>query len=715
MSAQQNSAIQLQDKVSVLKGVGPKMTERLHKLKLYTLNDLLFHLPSRYQDRTRIYPIAHLRAGQQVLIEGEVQKTDILNSRRRMMVCQVSDGTASINLRFFYFSAAQQRGLSQGTTVRCFGEIRYSTYGAEIVHPEYQILGDKPLALDQTLTPTYPSTEGLQQRTLRRLCQEALSHLDTVADLIPPELLRPYAMPTLREALHILHTPNAECSLEAILAGQHPAQQRLAFEELLAHHLSLLKFKVQAKQQKAPAFKLRTKTQQSKIKNNAIAESDLSANTFFDQLIDYLPFNPTGAQTRVIKEIRQDISQASPMVRLVQGDVGSGKTLVAAAAALDAIEAGYQVALMAPTELLAEQHYQTFTEWLEPMDLEVTWIAGQQTAKQRRRNVENLLLGISHIAIGTHALFQDSVEFQQLGLIIVDEQHRFGVQQRLRLREKGYQGGQYPHQLIMTATPIPRTLAMTAYADLDYSIIDELPPGRQAIKTVALANTRRPEVVERVKLACQQGQQVYWVCTLIEESEILESQAAEETWKLLQENLHGLNVGLVHGRMASDEKESVMHRFKRGDLHLLVATTVIEVGVDVPNATLMIIENAERLGLAQLHQLRGRVGRGTKASSCVLLFQAPLSKNSRKRLDALRKTTDGFKIAQIDLSLRGAGEVLGTKQTGEMQLKVADLARDQDILPQVQRLAEQIIQHYPERIEPLINRWMPETAAYASV
>jgi ATP-dependent DNA helicase RecG len=709
----------LQQKVTHLKGVGPKMAERLNKLKLYTLNDLLFHLPSRYQDRTRIYPISHLRAGQEVLIEGEVQQTEVFNSRRRMMVCQVSDGTATINLRFFYFSAAQQRGLRQGAAIRCFGEIRYSTYGAEIVHPEYQLLGDKPQKLDQTLTPTYPSTEGLQQRTLRRLCQEALSYLDGVADLLPPALIQSYAMPTLSEALYTLHTPNAECSVKEILSGQHPSQQRLAFEELLAHHLSLLKFKVQAKQQKAPAFKLH----QNENIDNQIGESNNtqdhtqgnSSKSFFDQLIDRLPFNPTGAQARVIKEIRQDISQPSPMVRLVQGDVGSGKTLVAAAAALDAMEAGYQVALMAPTELLAEQHYQTFKEWLKPMDLEVTWIAGQQTARERRRSVENLLLGISHIAIGTHALFQDSVEFQQLGLIIVDEQHRFGVQQRLRLREKGYQGGQYPHQLIMTATPIPRTLAMTAYADLDYSIIDELPPGRQAIKTVALSNTRRSEVVERVKLACQQGQQVYWVCTLIEESEVLESQAAEETWKLLQEHLQGLKVGLVHGRMASDEKESVMHAFKQGDLHLLVATTVIEVGVDVPNATLMIIENAERLGLAQLHQLRGRVGRGTKASSCVLLFQAPLSKTSRKRLDALRKTTDGFKIAQIDLSLRGAGEVLGTKQTGEMQLKVADLARDQAVLPQVQYVAEQIITHYPDLIEPLINRWMPETEAYASV
>ncbi len=685
----------LEKPVTELKGVGPKMAQRLHKLKLQTINDLVFHLPFRYQDRTRVYPIVQLRAKQEVLVEGEVLQTDVINSRRRIMICQISDGTAILRLCFFYFSAAQQRALSQGVRVRCFGEIRYTSYGAEIVHPEYKILDDQPLELDNTLTPTYPSTEGLQQRTIRRLCEEALNYLYAVDDLLPAEFIQAKGMMSLAEALRILHTPTVDHSITQILAGEHPAQQRLAFEELLAHHLSLLKFKVEAKQQKAPAFK----TQQK----------------FFGQLLDALPFNPTNAQQRVIAEINHDIKQASPMVRLVQGDVGSGKTLVAAAAALDAIEAGYQVALMAPTELLAEQHYQTFTDWLKPMDLEVTWISGQQTAKQRRRNVENLLLGISHIAIGTHALFQDSVEFQQLGLIIVDEQHRFGVQQRLRLREKGYQGGQYPHQLVMTATPIPRTLAMTAYADLDYSIIDELPPGRQAITTVALSNERRLDVIERVKKACQQGQQTYWVCTLIEESEVLECQAAEDTWELLKENLQGLKVGLVHGRMASDEKESVMAEFKRGDLHLLVATTVIEVGVDVPNASLMIIENPERLGLAQLHQLRGRVGRGTVASSCVLLFQAPLSKTSRKRLDALRKTTDGFKIAQIDLSLRGAGEVLGTKQTGDMQLKVADLVRDQDLLTEVQQLADQVIAHYPERVEPLIKRWIADAEAYGSV
>lgn len=685
----------LEKPVTELKGVGPKMAQRLHKLKLQTINDLVFHLPFRYQDRTRVYPIVELRAKQEVLVEGEVLQTDVINSRRRIMICQISDGTAVLRLCFFYFSNAQQRALSQGVRVRCFGEIRYTSYGAEIVHPEYKIIDDEVIELDNTLTPTYPSTEGLQQRTIRRLCGEALSYLYAVDDLLPVEFTQAKGMMSLAEALYILHTPTVDHSVTRILAGEHPAQQRLAFEELLAHHLSLLKFKVEAKQQKAPAFK----TQQN----------------FFGQLLDALPFSPTNAQKRVIAEINHDIKQASPMVRLVQGDVGSGKTLVAAAAALDAIEAGYQVALMAPTELLAEQHYQTFTDWLKPMDLEVTWISGQQTAKQRRRNVENLLLGISHIAIGTHALFQDSVEFQQLGLIIVDEQHRFGVQQRLRLREKGYQGGQYPHQLVMTATPIPRTLAMTAYADLDYSIIDELPPGRQAITTVALSNERRADVIERVKKACEQGQQTYWVCTLIEESEVLECQAAEDTWELLKENLQGLKVGLVHGRMASDEKESVMASFKRGDLHLLVATTVIEVGVDVPNASLMIIENPERLGLAQLHQLRGRVGRGTVASSCVLLFQAPLSKTSRKRLDALRKTTDGFKIAEIDLSLRGAGEVLGTKQTGDMQLKVADLVRDQDLLTEVQQLADQVIAHYPERVEPLIKRWIADAEAYGSV
>ena len=685
----------LQQEITTLKGVGPKMAERLHKLKLYHVKDLLFHLPSRYQDRTRIYPIGSLQAGQEVLIEGEVDYTEVIMRSRRMMICQISDGTGSISLRFFHFSNAQRLALSQGTRIRCFGEIRRSSYNVEIIHPEYRVITNKPLELDDTLTPSYPTTEGLQQRTLRRLCQEALAHIDELQDLLPTALIRNYQLPSLKLALQTLHSPPPNCPVEQLLSGKHHAQQRLVFEELLAHHLSLLKFKVKAKQQKAPAFETKGK--------------------LFNQLLDQLPFNLTAAQNRVIAEIHQDITQASPMVRLVQGDVGSGKTLVAAAAALHAIEGGYQVALMAPTELLAEQHYQSFKQWLEPMGLEVTWVSGKQKARERRSNLENLLLGICNIAIGTHALFQDDVQFQQLGLIIIDEQHRFGVQQRLTLREKGYQGGQYPHQLIMTATPIPRTLAMTAYADLDYSIIDELPPGRQAITTVALANTRRPEIIDRIREACQQGRQAYWVCTLIEESESLQCEAAEDTWQHLQETLTGLNVGLVHGRMASDEKEAVMKQFKQGDLHLLVATTVIEVGVDVPNASLMVIENAERLGLAQLHQLRGRVGRGTQASSCVLMYQQPLSKNGRKRIDTLRKTTDGFEIAQVDLELRGPGEVLGTKQTGDMQLRIADLLRDKAILPKVQQAADQITRDYPEIIEPLIDRWMRDTEAYASV
>lgn len=685
----------LQQEITTLKGVGPKMAERLQKLKLYYIKDLLFHLPARYQDRTRIYPIGSLQAGQEVLIEAEVNHTEVVFRRRRMMICQVSDGTGIMTLRFFYFSNAQKLALTQGTQIRCFGEIRRGGHTLEIVHPEYQVITEKNAVVDDTLTPTYPSTEGLQQRSLLRLCQEALQHLGELENLIPPSVNQIVHLPPLDEALKTLHSPTPDCPVDQLLSGKHPAQQRLIFEELLAHHLSLLKFKAKAKQQKAPAFE--------------------SSGKLFDQLISSLPFDPTNAQSRVIKEVHDDVSQPSPMVRLVQGDVGSGKTLVAAAAALFAIEAGYQVALMAPTELLAEQHYQSFKEWLEPMDLEVTWVSGKQKSRERRSNLENLLLGITDIAIGTHALFQESVQFQQLGLIIIDEQHRFGVQQRLTLREKGYQGGQYPHQLIMTATPIPRTLAMTAYADLDYSIIDELPPGRQPITTVALVNTRRPDVIERVRQACQQGRQAYWVCTLIEESEALQCEAAEDTWKLLQENLPGIKVGLVHGRMASDEKEEAMHAFKKGDLNLLVATTVIEVGVDVPNASLMIIENAERLGLAQLHQLRGRVGRGTQASSCVLMFQAPLSKTGRKRIDALRKTTDGFEIAQIDLELRGPGEVLGTKQTGEMQLKIADLLRDKAMLPKVQQAAEQIIQDHPDVIEPLIDRWMRDTEGYASV
>lgn len=681
---------------ATLKGVGPKVQEKLQRLGLLTVQDLLFHLPLRYQDRTQIHSISDLQVGQDVLVEGEVTHCEVIFRNRRMLVCTIADDSGGqLGLRFFHFGYAQQQGFQIGTRVRCFGEVRNGMYHYEMVHPEYRLLGDEILPLENSLTAVYPSTDGLQQRTLRSICEQALQAAAELPDLLPASICERYQLPDLAMALRIIHQPEQGERLDLLVQNHHPAQHRLAFEELMAHHLSLLMFRYQAKQQAGPIMQ--------------------ASRDYFARLLDALPFSPTNAQTRVIHEIRTDMLKPSPMVRLVQGDVGSGKTLVAAAAALDAIENDYQVALMAPTELLAEQHYQNFCQWLEPLGLEVTWLSGKMSAKERRRQLENLLLGITNIAIGTHALFQDTVQFQQLGLIIIDEQHRFGVQQRLRLREKGRQAERYPHQLVMTATPIPRTLAMTSYADMDYSIIDELPPGRQPVTTVALPNGRRDELIARIEQACRDNRQAYWVCTLIEESDVLQCEAAEDTWQYLQKALPDFNIGLVHGRMHYEDKEQTMQRFKGGELHVLVATTVIEVGVDVPNASLMVIENAERLGLAQLHQLRGRVGRGSIASSCVLLYQPPLSKTGRKRLDTLRNSTDGFEIAQVDLELRGAGELLGTRQTGEMSLRIADFVRDQHLLPHIQQAAETMMQTDPELPKKLIDRWLRDSEALISV
>lgn len=680
----------LQQPVTVLHGVGDTLAEKLAKLGILRVADLLFHLPLRYQDRTRIYPIANLLTGQEVLVEGEVESTEVVIRSRRMMLCHISDGSGVLTLRFFYFGSKLKQSLSKGSQIRCFGEVRQVGARLEMVHPEFKVLSaDNPEPIANTLTPVYPTTEGLQQRTLQRLIGLALAHADELPELLPQNVIKRHAFTGLGECLRSLHVPKPTENPspdKGKLGGVFP--QRLIFEELLAHQLGVQQARHEVQQALAPAMQ--------------------EHNHLWEKLLHSLPFALTRAQARVIDEISQDLRQAVPMNRLVQGDVGSGKTLVAVAAALHAIANGFQVALMAPTELLAEQHYQNLTHWLEPLGLETVFISGTQTPRQRRRKVENLLLGIGHIAIGTHALFQRTVEFLQLGLIIIDEQHRFGVHQRMELREKGKQGEHYPHQLVMTATPIPRTLAMTAYGDLDYSVIDELPPGRTPIKTVALSNERRDDIIERIAAACKEGRQVYWVCTLIEESEALQCEAAEKTSELLRERLPEVEVGLVHGRLHASEKESIMHSFKTGHIQLLVATTVIEVGVDVPNASLMIIENAERLGLSQLHQLRGRVGRGTAASSCVLLYQPPLGKTARKRLDALRNSTDGFAIADIDLELRGPGEVLGTRQTGDVRLRIASLLRDQHLLPAVQEAAREIVVKHPERAAALTQRWLQQ-------
>ncbi|EHK5440660.1 ATP-dependent DNA helicase RecG [Aeromonas hydrophila] len=677
------------DKISLdsLKGVGSKMQEKLERLGLATVQDLLFHLPLRYEDRTQVWPIGDLPPGLHGAVEGEIQDTQLVMGRRRMLVCRISDGTGTLTLRFFNFTAAQKNSLSPGRLIRCFGEVRPGKYGLEMAHPEYKLLGEEQAGqTEEALTPVYPTTEGLRQLTLRSLTDQALAQLDLygVEELLPAGLY-PQQI-DLAAALKLLHRPPPSVALALLESGQHPAQQRLVLEELLAHNLSVLKVRAQAQTQLARALK--------------------PAPALVEQLLAALPFTPTGAQNRVVAEIGRDLQQSHPMMRLVQGDVGSGKTLVAALAALQAIGNGCQVGLMAPTELLAEQHAINFAKWLEPLGIGVGWLAGKQKGKAREEALAAIADGSVKMVVGTHAIFQEQVVFQRLALVIIDEQHRFGVHQRLALREKGEREGVHPHQLIMTATPIPRTLAMTAYADLDTSIIDELPPGRTPITTVALPDSRRQDVIERVRLACEEGKQAYWVCTLIEESEVLECQAAEDTAAELQNLLPGLHIGLVHGRMRPVEKQRVMEEFKAGILQLLVATTVIEVGVDVPNASLMIIENPERLGLAQLHQLRGRVGRGSVASHCVLLYHAPLSKTAQSRLGVLRETNDGFLIAQRDLELRGPGELLGTRQTGLADLKIADLVRDQPLIPQVQKMARFLMDRHPSHVEPLIRRWL---------
>ena len=689
--------------VSQLKGVGESTAKKLHRLGLHALQDLLFHLPSRYQDRTHITPIGAANAFSEALIQGHIEISDIVFRKRRSLIVRVSDGTGSVQLRFFHFSAAQQKQLSKGNLIRCFGEIRITAAGKEMVHPEYQILKSSDAPVEKALTPIYPATEGVTQNLLRKLTDQALKILNgahPIKELIPANIISKRHWPTLADALWLTHRPSPDVNVEQLLAGAHPAQRRLALEELLAHHVSLLGIRNSFKRLSAPPLK--------------------PSHSRTDNFLKRLPFKPTNAQQRVSKEINTDLSTGHPMLRLVQGDVGSGKTLVAALAALQAIDAGYQVALMAPTEILAEQHYQQFTEWFDPLAIPTAWLSGKVKGKSRQSCLEDIAAGEATMIIGTHALFQEDVHYHRLGLVIIDEQHRFGVHQRLSLKDKGAtsmsdQTHLTPHQLIMTATPIPRTLAMSAYADLDTSVIDELPPGRKPITTVVIDNQRRPQVIERVRNTCSDNKQVYWVCTLIEESEVLQCQAAEDTAQQLAQQLPGISVGLIHGRMKPQEKSAVMEAFQCGELQLLVATTVIEVGVNVPNASVMVIENPERLGLAQLHQLRGRVGRGNDASFCVLLYQTPLSQQGKARLEIMRQTQDGFEIAERDLQLRGPGEVLGTRQTGDIGFRIADLMRDEDLLEELKPIAQQILSQQPELATPLINRWLGQNQAYAQV
>lgn len=689
-----------------------------------TVQDLLFHLPLRYQDRSNPRPIGALQPGDLVSVEGQVAEARISHGRRRTLKVRLMDPSGSLQLRFFHLGGYQTAALVPGTRLRCFGEVRSGDPTLEMIHPEYRVLSPEspPPPPDEGLTPVYPVTAGLRQATLRHLIDQALAWLDTpvaseatasaadaagLRELLPPAILAPLGLPTLSEALRFLHRPPRGTLGQEPGDPRHPAFRRLAFEELVAHQVALRRLRRQRQQATAPVL--------------------AGSGEFRARLRGALAFALTPAQERVLGEIAADLARARPMLRLLQGDVGSGKTVVAALAALQAVEAGRQVALMAPTELLSEQHRRNLTAWLGPLGLEPAWLTGRHKGREREDRLARIATGEARVVVGTHALFQDEVVFQDLGLAIVDEQHRFGVHQRLKLREKGAtpggepgegQGravGRVPHQLIMTATPIPRSLAMTLYADLDLSVIDELPPGRTPVTTVAVADHRRAEVMARVREACQGGRQAYWVCTLIEESEVLQCQAAEDTALTLSEALPGLRIGLAHGRLKAAEREAVMSQFAGGEIDLLVATTVIEVGVDVPNASLMIIENPERLGLAQLHQLRGRVGRGSQVSHCLLLYRAPLTATARERIELLRRSTDGFEIARQDLAMRGPGEVLGRRQTGETQFRLANPAADEPLLAAARRAADWLLDRCPERVDPLIERWLGVREALGGV
>ncbi|MCC7463945.1 MAG: ATP-dependent DNA helicase RecG [Gammaproteobacteria bacterium] len=688
---------QPQTALTGLRGVGDVAAERLARLGVRTIADLLFVLPVRYEDRTQVVPLGSLLAGAPALVEGEVLLAEIAFRRRRQLLVRLGDRTGSLTLRFFHFTPAQRTGLTRGTWLRCYGDVRRGPLGLEIVHPEYRRIAPEGAVLPQTLTPVYPACDGLTQGRIRALVRQALAAVGQagLTDYIPPALFGTLPLPGLHAALEFMHEPPVGTDASALLAGRHPAQRRLAFEELLAHQLALLV--------------LRRATQHG----HAAALGDGAGMQ--QRLLAGLPFALTGAQRRVLGEIDRDLAGAVPMARLVQGDVGCGKTVVAAAAMARALGSGHQAALMAPTELLAEQHARSLARWFAPLGVEVTLVSGSQRVAVRRPALAAIAAGHARLVVGTHALFQQSLRFRDLALIVIDEQHRFGVQQRLSLQQKGAAAGRLPHQLIMTATPIPRTLAMTAYADLDASIVDELPPGRTPVRTVVVPQERRAEVVARIEDACRAGRQAYWVCALIEESDELGWQAAEEAATSLAAALPGRRVGLVHGRLAPRTKDALMLAFSRGELDLLVATTVVEVGVDVPNATVMVVENAERMGLAQLHQLRGRVGRGAHASSCVLLYRSPLSEMARARLAVLRETSDGFEIARRDLELRGPGELLGTRQTGLARLRVADLIRDADLLDAVRAAAARMLAEYPQRVAPLCARWVGAGEEYARV
>lgn len=689
--------------ITELQGVGRVVAEKLKRLHICHVEDLLFHLPDHYQDRTRISPISLLHASQEALVEGNVVKNRVVYRGRRMLLVVIDDGTAELSLRFFHFSGAQQSSLRPGSRIRCFGVLRKvqgSTPRLEMIHPDYQFVGPYDKSCPATgYTPVYPTTEGISQFNLRKFTDAALRWLSKpgngLEELLPADYMDAELSFSLQEAILYVHRPPADSDIELLQNKQHPMQKRLAFEEMLSQCLSLKRMRSETRRQFA-----RTLQPEGKL---------------FDRLQRLLPFELTRAQHRVIEVIRADVRKNTPMMRLVQGDVGSGKTLVAVAAMLEAVESSCQAAMMAPTEILAEQHYRNLKDWFDPFEVSVGILAGKQKMTERRSVLHQARNGEIDIIVGTHALFQEKVAFHCLALIVVDEQHRFGVHQRLALKQRGEAGGLQPHQLIMTATPIPRSLAMALYADLDYSVIDEVPPGRLPVKTIVLPDSRRKELIGRIRKTCIGGGQVYWVCPLIEKSDTLYYETAQTTFEMLCRAMPDVSVALLHGRMNAEEKEQAIARFKSKQAQVLVATTVIEVGVDIPDANLMVIENAERFGLAQLHQLRGRVGRGVEQATCALLYHPPLSSTARRRLDIMRRTCNGFEIAQEDMKIRGPGEILGTRQTGAMQFRIADLTRDEKQLERVLKISGNMLACHPDACDKLIRRWLGDVGRYAEV
>ena len=678
---------ELSDPIISISGLGKKTSVRLNQLGIHTLEHLIFHLPKRYQDKTTITPLSEVSVNDEVLIECSIDQIEVVPSRQKQLLCYLSDDqNQRILLRFFHFSQYQKQALIRGETIQCFGEIKIGRQGLEMHHPEYRIVSQNqtPL-LESTLTPIYPLCSGISQNKMKKWVNQSLEVLKMSLLDDHFEKLTYNSMPSLKESLFLLHHPNKNENLNQIEAFKHISQQRLIIEELATHQLSLLKTK---------------KARKSKITNKFQIK-----NTLQKTLLHSLDFDLTEAQSRCVREIYEDLSNTEPMLRLLQGDVGSGKTIVAIFTLIQAVENSFQTAVMAPTEILARQHLQNFTEYLDPLNIQIAYLSGSQNTQERREQLELIESGNAKVIIGTHALFQESVNFKNLALVIIDEQHKFGVHQRLSLSQKAKK---IPHQLVMTATPIPRSLTMSAYADLDTSVIDELPPGRQPVETVALSNSRRDELIGKIRKISDEGRQIYWVCTLIEESEALRAESAEKTYNYLASNLEDLKVVMIHGRLTKSEKEAIMKDFEHGKINLLVATTVIEVGVNVPNASLMIVENSERLGLAQLHQLRGRVGRGSEKSICILMYQSPLSDNAIQRLEVLRQSNDGFMIAQKDLELRGPGEILGTQQTGIASMKIANIVRDAYLLKEASYYSSKMLEASEENQNALINRWIDE-------